>query len=372
MRVFKKTMKRSTIDSEVKTDNFDTREQPSFPTTKSPVCSTWNSAGALPAKKLSTCSRTGSPERHVRITSLLQYLLIEIVLITGPTPGGIGAESAKSLATADPKHLILAGRTLSKIQPLIDDLSSTHPNVKVSFVQLDLANLKSVREAAESVKVALAGDKIDVVILNAAVMACPYALTADGVESQFATNHLGHFLFGNLLLKDGLVGSRVVVVSSLASQRKADFLMPALKDLTYDHGKTYDPIAAYSVSKACNVLYAKRLAKMLAPKRISTFSLNPGSILTNLQGYITEDMRNQAMEVFRKENPGVTLPERKSLQQGCATQLRAALDPGLDGRSGAYLDDCQVKETTEHKDAEAYMDEVWTLSEKLVGEKFVF
>merc|ERR1712000_476860 len=70
-----------------KTDNFDTREQPSFPTTKSPVCSTWNSAGALPAKKLSTCSRTGSPERHVRITSLLQYLLIEIVLITGPTPG---------------------------------------------------------------------------------------------------------------------------------------------------------------------------------------------------------------------------------------------------------------------------------------------
>ncbi|KAK5199739.1 hypothetical protein LTR20_005563 [Exophiala xenobiotica] len=351
-------MRLSTIFSGVKKDNFETRKQPILPCHK---------ASDLPNMEFGWSS-TGK-----EVVDLFKDRVAgKTFLITGPTPGGVGAESAKSLATADPKHLILAGRTLSKIQPLIDDLSSTHPNVKVSFIQLDLANLKSVREAAENVKVVLAGDKIDVVILNAAIMACPYALTADGVESQFATNHLGHFLLGNLLLRDGLVGSRVVVVSSLASQRKADFLMPGLKDLTYDHGKTYDPFAAYSLSKACNVLYAKRLAKMLEPKRISTFSLNPGSILTNLQGYITAEMRNRAVEEFLKENPGVAIPERKSLQQGCATQLRAALDPSLKGNSGAYLDDCQVNETMEHKDAEAYMDEVWTLSEKLVGEKFVF
>ncbi|KIW11865.1 hypothetical protein PV08_09138 [Exophiala spinifera] len=293
-------------------------------------------------------------------------------LITGPTPGGVGAESAKSLATGNPKHLILAGRSPSKIQPLIDELNANYPNVKVSFVPLDLSNLDSVRAAAADVKTLLAGDKIEVVILNAAVMACPYALTGQGVELQFATNHLGHFLFCNLLLEADLIRARVVVVSSLASQRKASLLMPHLKDLSYDQGKTYDPTTAYSVSKACNILYAKRLAKVLAPKGISVFSLNPGSIATNLQAYITNEMRQRAIEQFKIENPGFQPPERKNLQQGCSTQLRAALDPTLEPNSGAYLDNCQVLETDEHKDAEAYIDEVWTLSEKLVGKRFDF
>lgn len=242
----------------------------------------------------------------------------------------------------------------------------------MSFVQLDLSNLKSVRAAAADVKTLLEGDKIDVAILNAAVMACPYALTDVGVELQFATNHLGHFLFGNLLLEAGLIRSRVVVVSSLASQRKASLLMPHLKDLSYGQGRNYEPIGAYSVSKACNVLYAKHLAKVLAPKGISAFSLNPGSIATNLQVYITDEIRQRAIEQYKRENPDFQMPERKNLQQGCSTQLRAALDPSLESVSGAYLHDCQVSETPEHKEAEAYMDEVWELSEKLVGANFDF
>ncbi|KIW44013.1 uncharacterized protein PV06_05057 [Exophiala oligosperma] len=293
-------------------------------------------------------------------------------LITGPTPGGVGAESAKSLATGNPKHLILAGRTQSKIQPLIDELSTSHPNVKVSFVQLDLSNLSSVRAAAANVKTPLGGDKIDVAILNAAIMACPYATTEQGVELQFVTNHLGHFLFGNLLLQSDLIRSRVVVVSSLASQRKASLVMPHLEDLTYDHGKIYEPTVAYSVSKACNVLYAKRLAKVLASRGISAFSLNPGSITTNLQAYMTDEMRQRAIKEYMIENPNFKIPERKNLQQGCSTQLRAALDPSLAAVSGAYLDDCNVSETAEHKEAEPYMDQVWTLSEKLTGSKFDF
>lgn len=254
----------------------------------------------------------------------------------------------------------------------MDEINKAHPSVKISFVQLDLASQASVRQAAEAVKNLLGDDKIDVLILNAAIMACPYALTEDGIESQFGTNHLGHFLFGNLLLRADLVRSRVVVVSSMGSVRKPELYIPHLKDLTYDHGKSYDPFMAYSLSKACNVLYAKRLSKMLKHKNIAVFSLHPGSIATNLQGYITEDMRNQAIADLKKENPDFVAPKRKSLQQGCATQLRAALDPSLESHSGAYLDDCQVSELAVHQQAEAYTDEVWELSERLVGEKFDF
>jgi len=293
-----------------------------------------------------------------------------LVLITGPTPGGIGAETAASLARANPKHLILAGRTKGKIQPLIDQIHQEHPQVKVSFLQLDLSSLKSIRAAADGVEPLLGEDKITVLICNAAIMACPYSLTEDGIESQFATNHIGHFLFSNLLVKKDLISSRIVVVSSLASERKPDYLFSKMDDVTWDGGKSYDPVVAYSLSKAANVLYAKRLAKSLKPKGITVFSLNPGSIRTNLQAHITEEMRASAVKALLEENPGFKYPTPKSLQQGAATQLRAALDPNLASDSGAYLNDCQVKNSPLHAEAEAFEDHVWELSEKLVGEKF--
>ncbi|KAJ9613410.1 hypothetical protein H2200_003352 [Cladophialophora chaetospira] len=293
-------------------------------------------------------------------------------LITGPTPGGIGAETALSLTRANPKHLILAGRSQQKIQPLIDQISKASPSVKISFVQLDLGSLQSVRNAAGEVKAIQAGDKIDVVILNAAVMACPYSLTADGIESQFGTNHLGHFLFGNLLLKEDLVRSRIVLVGSSASERKAEYAFAPLKDISYDHGKSYDPIQAYTFSKSCNNLYAKRLAKALKPNGITVLSLNPGSIATNLQGHMTAEVRSIAIEAAKKENPDFEIPERKTLQQGASTQLRAALDPSLEPESGAYLDHCQVKQPAVHAGHGAFEDEVWEVSEQLVGEQFAF
>lgn len=203
-------------------------------------------------------------------------------------------------------------------------------------------------------------------------MACPYALTEDGVESQFGTNHLGHFLFGNLLLKEDLVRSRVVIVSSSASERSVDYLRAPLRDLSYNSGKSYDPVLAYGVSKASNVLYAKRLAKLLKQKNIATFSLNPGSIKTNLQSYMSEEVREDMIQAAKEDNPNFVMPALKTLQQGCATQLRASLDPSLEVESGSYLDHCQVKALPEQKDHEAWVDEVWTVSEKLVGEKFEF
>ena len=268
--------------------------------------------------------------------------------------------------------MILAGRSQSKIQPLIDQIKQEHQDVKISFVRLDLGSQKVVRAAAGEVKSVLAGDKIDILILNAAIMACPYALTEDGIESQFGTNQVGHFLFTNLLLREDLVRSRVVVVSSSASERNVEYLLGPLEDITYNDGKSYNPIVAYGVSKAAMVLYVKRLAKLLRTRGIAAFSLNPGSIKTNLQVHMTGDVRNAAIAQALKEDPDFKMPVPKNLQQGAATQLRAALDPALIGDSGAYLDDCQIKVSKHHIAAEPYEDQVWKLSEQLVGEKFDF
>ena len=179
-------------------------------------------------------------------------------------------------------------------------------------------------------------------------------------------------MFNNLLLKKDLIRSRVVVVGSSASERQAEFAFAPLKDITYDGGKTYDPIQGYTFSKSCNNLYAKYLAKVLKQKGIAVFSLNPGSIATNLQGYMTPEVRSKAIETALKENPDFEIPERKTLQQGASTQLRAALDPSLEPESGAYLDHCQVKKVAVHEGHASYVDQVWEISEQLVGEKFDF
>jgi len=295
-----------------------------------------------------------------------------LVLITGASTGGLGAESAFSLAKAHPKHLILAGRSPDRTRPVIDGIRERHPEVKVTFLPLDLTSQKSVRRAAEEIKHNMNGDLIDVLILNAAIMASPYGHTADGIELQFGTNYIGHFLFANLLLKENLVKSRIVVVSSSASVRNAENMWRHLDDLSYDNGKSYAPMAAYSLSKSASVLYARGLAERLKDRQISVYSLNPGSIKTNLQVYLTDEMRNATLEAARKDNPNFTVPVPKSLQQGCATQLRAALDPSLVSHSGAYLDDCQVTVYPEHVEAYPYTDKLWAKSEELVGERFDF
>ncbi len=159
-------------------------------------------------------------------------------LVTGPSPGGIGAETALTLAKGKPSRLILAGRSKSKIEPLIQEISENYPDVSIDFITLDLGSLASARRAAADVQAL--GVKLDVLILNAAIMATPFQKTVDGFEGQFGTNHLGHFLFTNLLLgllpTSSFPESRIVVVASSAH---------ALAETNFD-GKNY----AYTVSQA--------------------------------------------------------------------------------------------------------------------------
>lgn len=155
-------------------------------------------------------------------TSQVSYLpspTHHLVLITGPSQGGIGAETALSVAAASPALIILAGRSLSKIQPIIDQIKSSQSVVATRFVPLDLGSQASVRESAANINASV--EKIDILINNAAIMACPFSKTVDGIESQFGTNHIGHFLLTNLILGKILAageGARIVNLSSSAHQ----------------------------------------------------------------------------------------------------------------------------------------------------------
>ena len=174
---------------------------------------------------------------------------------------------------------------------------------------------------------------LDGIINNAAIMACPYGKTTDGIETQFGTNHIGHFLFTNLLLQAGLVakGARIVNVSSSASERKGITTLGLSDAMTYDDGATYDPWLAYTISKMSNVLYTRSLAHKLHARDITAFSLNPGSIATGLQQFITPESVASLLAGIKEADPDWVMPRQKNLQEGCSTTLRAALDPSLAG-----------------------------------------
>ncbi|KAH7330363.1 hypothetical protein BKA65DRAFT_461180 [Rhexocercosporidium sp. MPI-PUGE-AT-0058] len=295
------------------------------------------------------------------------------ILVTGPSIGGIGAQTALTIATSLPSHMILTGRSLTKIQPVISAINTTHPSVKTTFVPLDLASQASVRAAAKEIDTLV--ENIDIFICNAAIMSCPFAKTEDGIESQFATNHVGHFLLVNLLRgKLGRKGTRVVVVASSAHGLGS----VRFEDWNFDDGKAYNEWEAYGQSKTANMLFAKALARKMEKTGGFAFSLNPGSIRSNLQVHmlsnegILADGLARATASEAKEGRVFVREQQKTLEQGCATTLIAALDPELETYSGEYLNDGDVSKVKvrEYATSLENQEKLWKLSEELVGEKF--
>lgn len=140
----------------------------------------------------------------------------KVVLVTGVSPGGLGGFFVQSIAKGKPALLILAGRNTAKVQQTATDITSAHPDVKVRSIQVDLGTLTSVRDAAAQVNAWDDVPAIDVLVNNAAIMAVDYSVSSDGFESQLATNHLGPFLFTNLIIKKIVASKspRIVLVSS--------------------------------------------------------------------------------------------------------------------------------------------------------------
>ncbi|KAB5577721.1 hypothetical protein GE09DRAFT_529524 [Coniochaeta sp. 2T2.1] len=309
-----------------------------------------------------------------------------IFLITGPSAGGIGGETATSLAAGRPAMLILLGRSQSRVQPIIDAITSTSPSTAVKFVQVDLSVLSSVRAAAATILSDTDIPHIDVLINNAAIMASPLARTPEGFESQFASGYLGHFVLTNLLLPKILAagtgtaapggGRRIVNVSSVGNR-----MHPVRwADPNWTEPGAYDPWDAYGQTKTANILFTIALNRRLAdagyaPEKVKAYSLHPGSIPSNLQVHLNRapELREDAVRKTFRGGPN-PIKSWKTLQQGCATTLRAALDPGLPGEEGMWLVDAELSTDPTWIESwsldEGDAERLWELSEGLVGEKF--
>ena len=200
-----------------------------------------------------------------------------IAIVTGAN-SGLGAVTARELARKGAK-VILAVRNTNKGEAAAQQMTG---NVEVR--QLDLQDLSSVRQFAGGV------DEVDILINNAGIMAVPYALTADGFESQIGTNHLGHFALTNLLLPK--ITDRVVTVSSMLHRMGSI----SLDDLNWK-SRRYSPWPAYGQSKLANLLFTRELQQRLnaVGSPLRALAAHPGYSHTNLQGHSGHKFRDAVM-----------------------------------------------------------------------------
>ncbi|ORY77202.1 hypothetical protein BCR35DRAFT_342622 [Leucosporidium creatinivorum] len=311
----------------------------------------------------------GSSTADEVASALAEQIRGKHVLITGVSPGGLGAEAARAIARQGPALLILAGRTQSKINETASAIRAESPSANLRTLLLDLSSLDAVRKSA--LEVNRWTEPIDVLINNAGTMFTgpQRRVTVDGFESTFATNYLGPFLLTNLI-KPRLLASpspRVINLSS-AGHAISDV---RLGDLNLGEEGVYQPFLAYGHSKTANLLFNVALAEKWKEEGVKTFALHPGVIWTNgvpnaeaefkAAGYVTED---------GKPSPNV---DWKTMAQGAATHLVAAFDPDLGDHSGAYLVDGQVA----NDQAQPYaLDQenalkLWAATEVLLKQVFV-
>jgi NAD(P)-dependent dehydrogenase (short-subunit alcohol dehydrogenase family) len=254
---------------------------------------------------------------------------------------------------------------------------AANPTAKVSCMQLDLASLLSIQKFAEEVNAL--NKPVHILINNAGIMGCPYATTEDGFESQIGTNHLGHFQLTKLLLpllsKSGSteVPARVVNLSSLAN-----YVFPPAQGIDFDNidgKKYYDAYVRYGESKLANILFTKELQRRLEAdhQNVITVSLHPGVILgTNLIRHLSVSIAwNATCSILTSGSAGslsaLIREPQKSIPQGSATTVRAALDPKI--IPGEHYADCNVSNLVHPEGLNAELQKkFWDLSEQLIAE----
>ena len=267
-------------------------------------------------------------------------------LVTGCN-SGLGLETMRVLALRG-AHVIGAARTIDKAEVACASVAGeTTPLV------VELTDLPGIVAAAN--QVADMDIPIDMLILNAGIMAVPELHQANGVELQFAVNHLGHFLLENRL-HDQVVAAkagRVVVLSSGAHRWAPDEGIQ-FDNLSGDMG--YDPRQAYGQSKTANGLFSRELARRLEDTSATSNSLHPGVIMTNLDRYMPP----------RDRDPND--PRFKSIPQGAATQCYVATSSDLDGVTGYYFSDCNPAMPNDNMQDDEMAARLWEVSEELVAE----
>jgi NAD(P)-dependent dehydrogenase (short-subunit alcohol dehydrogenase family) len=301
------------------------------------------------------------------------------ILVTGVS-AGLGVETTRSLA-AHGAQVVGAARDLNKAKAATEQVRKDAAANGGSFelVELDLANLKSVRACAD--KLLAKGELFDVIIANAGVMATPLGHTADGFETQFGTNHLGHFVLVNRIASLIRDGGRLINLSS-SGHRYANV---DLDDPNFER-TPYEPFIGYGRSKTANILFAVAFDKRHRDRGVRAAAVHPGGIKTELGRYVEpgrmEKVVNEINQQLAAQGKGPF--QWKSIPQGAATSVWAAAVARPDEIGGQYCENCHVGHIVpdhvtitaisegvrgyalDAKNAEA----LWKKSEELVGESF--
>src|ERR1700704_5641886 len=294
------------------------------------------------------------------------------ILVTGVS-AGLGVETARALA-AHGAQVVGAARNLAKAQLATAEVRAHAANSGgLELVELDLASLESVRACADAL--VADGRPFDAVIANAGVMRTPFGRTADGFETQFGTNHLGHFVLVNRIASLIAPGGRLVNVSS-SGHRYSDV---DLADPNFDR-TPYDPMIAYGRSKTANILFAVEFDRRPRTRGVRASALHPGGVMTELARHLQPGELEATVE---RINAQLAIEERppfkfKTIPQGAATSVWAAFVAAADEVGGRYCEDCHVSQVTDGPispvrpyalDPE-HAKALWAKSEEMVGERF--
>jgi NAD(P)-dependent dehydrogenase (short-subunit alcohol dehydrogenase family) len=297
------------------------------------------------------------------------------VLVTGVS-AGLGVETARALA-AHGAEVVGAARDLTKAQSATAPVraDAAHGG-SLELVRLDLASLVSVRACADAL--VASGKPFDLVICNAGVMATPSGKTPDGFETQFGTNHLGHFVLVNRIASLMKPGSRLVNLSSAGHQ---------ISDVDLDDPNfertPYSAWASYGRSKTANILFAVEFDRRHKDRGIRAAALHPGAIKTELGRYMNDEAQRELTEIMMQvaKLPGMKPIEYKSVPAGAATSVWAAAVAKAEAVGGRYCEDCHVAEVIDvpgftFSGVRPYAlnperaQALWAKSERMVGERF--
>jgi NAD(P)-dependent dehydrogenase (short-subunit alcohol dehydrogenase family) len=300
-------------------------------------------------------------------------------LVTGVS-AGLGVETARSLA-AHGADVVGAARDLEKAEKATAQVRTDAGANGGTFelIDLDLASLKSVRACAD--QLLAKGKPFDVIIANAGVMATPFGHTADGFETQFGTNHLGHFVLVNRIASLIRDGGRLINLSSSGHR----YSNVDLADPNFDR-TAYDPFVAYGRSKTANILVAVAFDKRHRARGVRAAAVHPGGIQTELARYMDDGALEKLVEGINQQlaAEGKSPFQFKSIPQGAATSVWAAVVAPAGEIGGQYCENCHVGKivpddaviTAISEGVRAYAldpknaEALWKKSEELVGESF--
>ena len=290
------------------------------------------------------------------------------MVITGGH-SGIGLETTRVLAGAG-ASIVIGARDVRKAKDSVSQIKG------VEVYELDLAEPASVDDFAEKYRQSF--HRCDILINNAGIMATPLLRNSQGYESQFATNHLGHFrLTAGLWSELSQAKARVVTLSSLGHR----FGGIIFEDPNFLH-HPYEKWTAYGQSKTANSLFSVHLDRAGSTPGVRAFAVHPGRIVsTNLNRFMSDEEKAQVLKSAPTGDPGFVRSFTKSIAQGAATTVWAATSPQLNGRGGVYCADCDISPLVPDSSEQtngvrrwavdpSMAQSLWQLSEQLCGFKW--